>query len=57
MLEASSFKDSFTPTIDMNKYEEITILEAGTNDGTAVVGIDKLASHRKILILGVKSTL
>lgn len=25
MLESSSFKDSFSPTIDLTKYEEITI--------------------------------
>lgn len=57
MLEKSSFKDSFLPNVDMNKYEEYTVYRFSETEEEIVLGIDKNTSQRKVIIFAMKSAL
>ena len=56
-LEKSVFGDSFVKTVDMVKYEEITVFQRLGSGEEIIVAIDKTASSRKIVILAIRSSL
>ena len=55
-LNKSAFKQSFLSTVEMLKYEEITVFQNADNGEEIVLAVDKNASQRKIIILSIRST-
>ena len=53
----SAFVQSFRPVIEVPRYEEITIFQNSETGEEVVLGVDRNASQRKIVILSIKSTL
>ena len=53
----SAFVQSFRPVIEVPKYEEITIFINSETGEEVVLGVDRNASQRKIIILSIKSNL
>lgn len=56
-LAHSAFALSFLPTVELLRYEEVTIFQSADNSEDIVLAVDKNSSQRKIIILAVRSTL
>lgn len=57
LIAKSEFKDSFIGQIELNKYEEVTAFRYSETEEEIILGVDKMASQRKIVISVIKSTL
>jgi hypothetical protein len=56
-LAHSAFSQSFLPTFELMRYEEVTIFQSTDTAEDIVLAVDKNSSQRKIIILAVRSTI
>ena len=57
LLDSSMFHKSFLGTVELAKFQEITVFQHSQTSDEIVFGCDKFSSQRKLIILGVKSNL